>query len=330
MANFVLVLAVELVSLPVFGIFYNVQWAQQLWQLMLVLALATWGLTVIGTIFSALTVNIRLREVMLPMLTYPILVPALMGAMRLTAILVMGKPIGGDDDRVAENADRLRRDVHRRVVGIGGNGVGGVEDLCVTRFIYALRHYRDGASWRGTSTRSPVPAGRDAAGRDLQDHLLPRARGHHRDARAPSWRSSRSVLFLITKNFKFDALAVAVTEVGLAFLAANLVTGSIWGRHDLGHLVDLGRAPHLGAGLLAAVRRLPDAAQRDRGADAARDLRRGVLDLRVHRRADRDLLDQVVAHAAPAPVFWGGGSFPPDWTRTSSGTCWRWCCSASS
>ena len=44
------------------------------------------------------------------------------------------------------------------------------------------------------------------------------------------WPSSRSILFLITKKFKFDALAVAVTEVGLAFLAGNLVTGSIWGR----------------------------------------------------------------------------------------------------
>ena len=96
-ANFVLVLAVELVSLPVFGVFYNVKWTQQFWELMGVLALATWGMTVIGTIFSALTVNIRLREVMLPMLTYPILVPALIGAMRLTAGLVMGKPIGGDD-----------------------------------------------------------------------------------------------------------------------------------------------------------------------------------------------------------------------------------------
>ena len=96
-ANYILVLAVELVSLPIFGVFYNVKWAQQFWQLMGVLALATWGMTVIGTIFSALTVNIRLREVMLPMLTYPILVPALIGAMRLTAGLVLGKPIGGDD-----------------------------------------------------------------------------------------------------------------------------------------------------------------------------------------------------------------------------------------
>jgi heme exporter protein C len=39
-----------------------------------------------------------------------------------------------------------------------------------------------------------------------------------------------SIMFLVTKKFRYDAIAVSVTEVGLAFLAANLVTGSIWGR----------------------------------------------------------------------------------------------------
>src|SRR5260221_2158136 len=39
-----------------------------------------------------------------------------------------------------------------------------------------------------------------------------------------------SVMFLVKKNFQYDALAVAVTEVGLAFLAVNLVAGLIWGR----------------------------------------------------------------------------------------------------
>ena len=63
---------------------------------MLALVLATWGLTVIGTIFSALTGNIRLREVMLPMLIYPIMVPALMAAMQLTTLLMAGTPIGPD------------------------------------------------------------------------------------------------------------------------------------------------------------------------------------------------------------------------------------------
>jgi heme exporter protein B len=96
LANFVLVLAIELVSLPVFGIFYNVRWTQQFWPLLLVMVLATWGLTVVGTMFSALTVNLRLRELMLPMLIYPIMIPALLGAMEITNALMAGRPLDGD------------------------------------------------------------------------------------------------------------------------------------------------------------------------------------------------------------------------------------------
>ena len=96
LANFVLVLVVELVSLPIFGIFYNVRWAQQWWSLLLVLVLATWALTVIGTIFSALTVNLRIRELMLPILVYPIMIPALLGAMEVTGPLIAGKPLDGE------------------------------------------------------------------------------------------------------------------------------------------------------------------------------------------------------------------------------------------
>ncbi len=95
-ANFALLSAVELVCLPVFGVFYNVHVTAQFWPLAGVIALATWGLTVVGTVFSALTVNLRLRELMLPMLVYPILIPCLIAAMQLTAPLVMGDPIGSE------------------------------------------------------------------------------------------------------------------------------------------------------------------------------------------------------------------------------------------
>ena len=98
LANYVLVLAVELIALPLFGVFYNVRWTSQFWQLMMVIALATWGMTVTGTMFSALTVNIRLREVMLPILNFPILIPALLGAMQLTSALVAGKPITAENE----------------------------------------------------------------------------------------------------------------------------------------------------------------------------------------------------------------------------------------
>jgi heme exporter protein B len=97
LANVVLLLAVELISLPVFGVFYNIRWTQRFWTLMLVLLLATWGVTVIGTMFSALTVNLRLRELMLPVLVYPMIIPALMAAMQLTTVLMSGQPVGSDN-----------------------------------------------------------------------------------------------------------------------------------------------------------------------------------------------------------------------------------------
>jgi heme exporter protein B len=96
LANLALLLAVELICLPVFGVFYNVPWTVQFWPLILVLVLATWGLTVIGTVFSALTVNLRLRELMLPMLVYPIMIPGLLAAIQLTTPLVIGQPLAGD------------------------------------------------------------------------------------------------------------------------------------------------------------------------------------------------------------------------------------------
>jgi len=97
LASFTLLLLVEFISLPVFGIFYNVRWTTHLGSLILVMMLATWGITVVGTMFSALTVNLRLRELMLPTLVYPMMIPALMSAMQLTTVLLAGEPIAGDN-----------------------------------------------------------------------------------------------------------------------------------------------------------------------------------------------------------------------------------------
>ena len=95
-ANFVLLLLLELICLPIFGVFYNVSWTRQFPSLLLVLLLTTWGVAVVGTTFSAMTVNLRLRELMLPMLVYPILIPCLLAAIQLSALLIAGKPIAGD------------------------------------------------------------------------------------------------------------------------------------------------------------------------------------------------------------------------------------------
>ena len=92
-AAFVLLLAVELISLPIFGLFYNVQWAQVFGSLFLIMSLATWGMTVVGAGLSALTVNVRLRELMLPALLYPLLIPVLISAMQLTTALLSAERV---------------------------------------------------------------------------------------------------------------------------------------------------------------------------------------------------------------------------------------------
>ncbi|MCZ2154802.1 MAG: heme exporter protein CcmB [Bryobacterales bacterium] len=95
-ANWVLLLLVEFVSLPIFGIFYNIDWSSQIGMLLGVLALANWGIAVVGSVFGALTVNLRMREVMLPVLVYPTLIPALLSAILLSAHLISGQPVNED------------------------------------------------------------------------------------------------------------------------------------------------------------------------------------------------------------------------------------------
>ncbi|MCS7026356.1 MAG: heme exporter protein CcmB [Bryobacteraceae bacterium] len=96
-ANWLLLMIVELVCLPVFGVLYNMSWLGQWPLLLLVFLLASWGVTVIGTMFSALTVNLRLRELMLPTLIYPMMIPALMAAMQLTTVLIATSGVPPED-----------------------------------------------------------------------------------------------------------------------------------------------------------------------------------------------------------------------------------------
>ena len=96
LANFVMLIAVEIISLIVFGIFYNVQWLNRPWELAALCVLATWGIAILGAVFGALTVNLRLRELMLPVIIYPLLIPLLIAAIELTNTLLSNQPLTPD------------------------------------------------------------------------------------------------------------------------------------------------------------------------------------------------------------------------------------------
>ncbi len=92
-SNVLFMVAAELVLLPVFGVFFNLNlWARPGW-LLLILLLGTWGLASLGTMFSAVSANTRMQELMLPLLLLPLTVPVLIAAIESTAILLSGRPI---------------------------------------------------------------------------------------------------------------------------------------------------------------------------------------------------------------------------------------------
>ncbi len=96
-ANFVMLLVVEILSLFVFGLFYNINWVKYPLELAAVLMLGTWGISILGSVFGALTVNLRLRELMLPIIIYPLLIPLLIGSIEFTGVLFNGQAITNGD-----------------------------------------------------------------------------------------------------------------------------------------------------------------------------------------------------------------------------------------
>jgi heme exporter protein B len=89
--NFVFVLAIEAILAPVFVVFYDLRSVGPIWELALVFVLGTWALVVNGTFFAALSARTRNRELMLPLLLFPISIPALLGMVNATTIVLTGE-----------------------------------------------------------------------------------------------------------------------------------------------------------------------------------------------------------------------------------------------
>ena len=92
LANFCFLFLAELVMLPLFAVLYNLAILPILGQLLTVLFLGTLGLTTVGTVFSALSAQARMRELLLPLLLLPALTPVLIASSESTALLFAETP----------------------------------------------------------------------------------------------------------------------------------------------------------------------------------------------------------------------------------------------
>lgn len=91
LANFLFVASVEIILGPIFILFFNLHVLGQAWWLAAVLPLGTWALIVNGTFFAALGMRARNRALLLPMVLFPVSIPALLAMVQSTTSILTGE-----------------------------------------------------------------------------------------------------------------------------------------------------------------------------------------------------------------------------------------------
>ncbi|MFQ5722085.1 MAG: heme exporter protein CcmB [Candidatus Aminicenantales bacterium] len=88
LSNFLFISIVEAITLVVFFVLFNFPLIRLLPQLALVIFLGNVGFVAVGTLFSAMSLNTRAREIMLPILLFSIIIPVIIIAVKLTGYIL--------------------------------------------------------------------------------------------------------------------------------------------------------------------------------------------------------------------------------------------------
>ena len=91
LGNFIFVAILEALMTPLFIVFFKLRALGPVWQLAPIALLGTWALVINGTFFAAISLRTRSREIMLPLLLFPISVPALIAMVNATTAVLTGE-----------------------------------------------------------------------------------------------------------------------------------------------------------------------------------------------------------------------------------------------
>jgi heme exporter protein B len=91
LGNFLFVCVLEALMTPLFIVFYRLRALGAGWELLPIALLGTWALVINGTFFAAISLRTRSREIMLPLLLFPISIPALLAVVNATTAILTGE-----------------------------------------------------------------------------------------------------------------------------------------------------------------------------------------------------------------------------------------------
>jgi len=91
--NFLFMSIMEILILVLFAILFRVKLWGILTPLALIIFLGTLGFVFVGTIFSAMSVNAKAREILLTIILFPIIVPLIIASVKATEKIFAGRPL---------------------------------------------------------------------------------------------------------------------------------------------------------------------------------------------------------------------------------------------
>lgn len=94
LSNFLFLAVIQLILLLVFILFFNLNISGLVGELLLIFFVGNIGFVAVGTLFSTMAVSTKLREVILPILLFPIVIPVIINSVEATSIILNGGGLG--------------------------------------------------------------------------------------------------------------------------------------------------------------------------------------------------------------------------------------------
>src|SRR5687768_11440762 len=91
-ANWLQLTLLGIALVPVMVVLYDAG-TTQLLKLLAIILLGTAGLSAPGTLYAAMTAQVRAKQTLLPLLLFPLIVPALLASVKATSLVILGDPM---------------------------------------------------------------------------------------------------------------------------------------------------------------------------------------------------------------------------------------------
>ena len=228
--NLIFLLIIQVVAVPVFTLFFvERSYVGDLLPFLVVLLLADVGICALGTLLATISMNTRSRDLLLPIIFLPLIVPVLIAATGATTLIFAEGAAFGGSARPCPVPVRLRRRLHR----------GGVRHL-------RLRHRRVSVKQLVSAPAlfvesgifliaglllaflyAPVDASSMGFSQKIFFYHVPIA---ETALVAFGVAFVAAIAYLRTQDLKWDRLGLVCVRLGLLFSLLVMVTGMIWGK----------------------------------------------------------------------------------------------------